>query len=97
MRQLNLDIKESDNSVSGFDAFGIREVIRVSPTRFTIVLAQPFEPDNDTKARVVGLTPYIAGITHHMVASDFDRVTVELSSASDFNITILGSDSRVSY
>ena len=93
MRMLQVDVAAATSQVSGFDAAQISSIVKNGAGDFTIILKRPFEQRNSNRPKVF-ITPLAAGVTFHLSATAYDRVTVVLSSDVDFSIMILGSDYR---
>lgn len=96
MRQIQCEISQATSLASGFDAKQIKNITKNGPGDWTIELLRPFNRDNANVAKAF-VMPLAAGVTAHLSASDYDRVSVVLSADVDFSILIMGCDHRFNY
>lgn len=101
MRELNflIDGTQATPVATGFDRFQISSVIDLGAGNYTIVFASPFE----RACQLAGIVSLTAGVTAHVTATAYDRVTVQcLDTAgaaldADLSLCVKGTDSRFDY
>jgi hypothetical protein len=96
MRKMMIDVAQATSAISGFDAKQIKSITKNGAGDWTIILLKPFNVSNSNLPRAM-VMPMAAGVTAHLSASAFDRVSVVLSADVDFTIEITGCDNRFNY
>ena len=96
LRLVTAKLIVATNAVESFDRSQIKEVIDGGVGLHTIVLAKAYERACDVMSSV----PYTANTRMEVVATDYDRVTIQatdlagVATDADYQFTIVGSDKR---
>ena len=98
LRQINIKFDGGTDTVSGFDRFGIKEVIDGGAGLHTFVFNDPFERDCQPNGHIMLTADSDLVVT----AVAYDRVTVQARTAgvaadAAYSLAILGSDGKVDY
>ena len=102
MRMLQFEVDTTSTDATGFDDSQIKEVIINGAGDVTVVFKNPFSPQNSDKPKAM-LTCLDPDRAAHMYASDYDRVSIQVTdlAAADqdgsVSVMVVGTNHRFSY